>query len=464
MSREVVDRAIGVRAMPRPFRQLLLNTLATGVTSTFLWFALTFWVYVETRSVVATGVIGGAFALSSALLGPVFGTFVDRHLKKTALVLTTAVSAACFLAATAVYATVDTTNLLRLTSPWFWVLIGATLLGSVAGQMRSIVLSTCVTLLVPEDRRDRANGMVGTITGVSFAITSVFSGLVIGTLGMGWAYAMSIALTLFALVHVTRIAIPEDEPEPAAEGEHRAWAVDVHGALEAIRAVPGLTMLIFLAAFNNLVAGVFMALMDAYGLTLVSVEAWGLLWGFISLAFIAGGLFVSRRGLGSNPLRVVLAGNLVNWAVCSVFALRSSIVMLTIGMVVWLGLVPAIEAAEQTILQRNIPFARQGRVFGFAQLVENAASPLTAFLMAPIAEAVFIPLMTNGRGAALIGGWFGTGADRGIALMFSLAGLLGVVVTAMAWASRSYRRLSAADAGQYPAALLTAEPTECAAG
>ncbi len=71
----------------------------------------------------------------------------------------------------------------------------------------------------------------------------------------------------------------------------------------------------------------------------------------------------------------MLVGNLVNWAVCSVFALQSSIVMLTIGMVVWLALIPVIEAAEQTVLQRSIPFERQGRVFGFAQLVENARRP-----------------------------------------------------------------------------------------
>ena len=96
-------------------------------------------------------------------------------------------------------------------------------------------------------------------------------------------------------------------------------------------------MLILLAAFNNLLGGVFMALMDAYGLELVSVETWGLLWGLISLAFIAGGLVVARFGLGSNPLRVVLLGNLVNWTVCSVFALRSSIVLVTIGMIVWLA-------------------------------------------------------------------------------------------------------------------------------
>ena len=323
------------------------------------------------------------------------------------------------------------------------MLVASTLIGSVAAQMRGIALSTCVTLLVPEDARDRANGMVGTVTGISFAITSVFSGLVIGQLGMGWAYFFSLTLVIVALAHMATIRIDEPEPEPVAAGT-AAPLLDVRGALDAIRAVPGLMMLILLAAFNNLLAGVFMALMDAYGLELVSVEAWGLLWGVISLAFIAGGLFVARRGLGPNPVRIVLAGNLANWAVCSVFGLRSSIVLVTVGMIVWLSLIPAIEAAEQTVLQSAIPYDRQGRVFGFASMVENAASPLTAFLMAPIAEAVFMPSMTDGRGADWIGGWFGTGPDRGIALMFTIAGLIGVAVTVVAWRSDSYKRLSLA--------------------
>ena len=320
--------------------------------------------------------------------------------------------------------------------------VAATLVGSVVAQMRGIALSTCVTLLVPDDARDRANGMVGTVTGISFAITSVFSGLVIGQLGMGWAYCAVAGADGggvrphgddHASTSPTSSLQPATPPTPL---------FDVRGALDAIRAVPGLMMLILLAAFNNLLGGVFMALMDAYGLELVSVETWGLLWGVISFAFIAGGLVVARYGLGSNPARVVLAGNLVNWAVCSVFGLRSSIVLVTIGMVVWLALIPAIEAAEQTVLQSSIPFERQGRVFGFAQLIENAASPLTAFLIAPIAEAVFMPTMTDGRGADWIGGWFGTGPDRGIALMFTIAGVIGVIVTAAAWASPSYQRLA----------------------
>ncbi len=437
-----------VQATPAPptpqstvFRRLLVNTLVSGVTSSFLWFALTFWVYIETRSVVATGVIGGAFGLATAAIGPAFGTYVDHHRKKAAMVLATTLSAACFAFATVLFLAVERDHLLRLASPWFWLLVAATLLGSVAGQMRGIALSTCVTLLVPEDARDKANGMVGTITGLSFAITSVFSGLVIGQLGMGWALYGALALTVWSLVHLHGITI--DEPEPERTSDERVPWVDIGAAIEAIRAVPGLSMLIALAAFNNLLTGVFMALLDAYGLELVSVETWGLLFGGISLAFIGGGLLVARYGLGSKPLRVIVLGNLVNWTVCSLFAVRSSIVPLVIGMVIWLALIPVIEAAEQTVLQRSIPFERQGRVFGFAQLIENAAAPITAFMIGPLAETIVMPFMTDGGGADAIGSWFGVGPERGLALMFTVAGLVGVVVTLAVRASRSYRDLSA---------------------
>lgn len=437
-----VETAVSVAAAAgeRTFRRLLVNTLMSGVTSMFLWFALTFWIYLETRSVVATSVVGATFSLSSAFIAPAFGAFVDRRRKHTAMMLATSTSVVCFAAAALLYAATDPDDLLRMRSPAFWALVALTLIGSVASMMRGIALSTCVTLLVAEHRRDRANGLVGTVTGVSMAITSVFSGLVIGALGMGWALGISLTVTVAAWAHLSSIRIPEAAP---ARREASESHLDVRVAIEAIRAVPGLFMLILLAAFNNLLGGVFLALMDAYGLSLVSVETWGILWGFISLALIAGGLVVARVGLGSTPVRVVLIGNLVNWTVCATFTLRSSIVLLTIGMVVWLALMPVIEAAEQTVLQRAIPFERQGRVFGFAQMVENAAAPVTAVCIGPLAETVFMPTMTDGRGADWIGGWFGAGPERGLALLFTLAGLLGIVVTVVARLSRSYRNLAA---------------------
>jgi DHA3 family multidrug efflux protein-like MFS transporter len=111
-------------------------------------------------------------------------------------------------------------------------------------------------------------------------------------------------------------------------------------------------------------------------------------------------------------------------------------------MFIYLCLIPVVEAAEQTIIQKVIPPERQGRVFGFAQSIEQAASPLTAFMIGPIAQFFFIPFMTTGKGIEIFGSWFGTGIDRGIALVFIAAGLVGLTVTLFAMRSYAYRRLS----------------------
>src|SRR3712207_4087241 len=79
-----------------------------------------------------------------------------------------------------------------------------------------------------------------------------------------------------------------------------------------------------------------------------------------------------------------------------------------------------------------------------SQSVEQAASPLTAFLISPVAQFVVIPFMTDGAGARTIGGWFGTGPDRGLALVFVVTALIGLLATLLALVSRPYRRLSAA--------------------
>jgi DHA3 family multidrug efflux protein-like MFS transporter len=218
--------------------------------------------------------------------------------------------------------------------------------------------------------------------------------------------------------------------------------VDLRGTIRVVREVPGLTALIAFSAFNNFLGGVFMALIDAYGLSLVSVQVWGLLWGVLSTGFIVGGLVIARTGLGRNPVRLLLIVNLVLWTVTLLFPLQASIVLLAVGMYVYMLLVPYAEAAEQTVLQKVVPYERQGRVFGFAQSVEQAASPLTAFLISPIAQFVFIPFMTDGAGARWIGDWFGTGADRGLALVFMLTGVVGLIATGLALRSGPYRRLS----------------------
>lgn len=424
----------------KDFYKVLANSLIAGVTTSFLWFALTFWAYLGTRSVLATSIIGGAYMLLASLAGLYFGTYVDHHKKKVAMLHSSLVTGIAFALAAMLYVLVPERQLLDLSGWAFWALVGFTTLGAIAGNLRMIALSTTVSLMVPEDQRDKANGWVGTSNGVAFAITSVFSGLVVGRFGFDWALWLSLMLTLAVTLHVWFfVRIPEKHIAPNAED---ASKVDVRGALAAIRSVDGLMGLIMFTTFNNFLGGVYMSLMDAYGLSLVSVETWGLLWGLISIGFIVGGLVIAKKGLGKSPLRTLFKVNIILWIISIVFTLRTSIVLTTVGLFLYMCLMPVVEAAEQTIIQKVVPHAKQGRVFGFAQSIESAAMPITAFLIGPIAEWFFIPTMVDGRGAELIGDWFGRGYARGLALVFVLAGIIGLVVTLLARRSRAYQTLS----------------------
>lgn len=55
----------------------------------------------------------------------------------------------------------------------------------------------------------------------------------------------------------------------------------------------------------------------------------------------------------------------------------------------------------------------------------------------------------------MIGDWYGIGRDRGMALLFSVAGLIGLIVTLVAMRSAAYRVL----ATHYQQVRLTDEYT-----
>lgn len=423
----------------RAFHHLLINNLIANITNYTVWFAITFWMFLETRSVFATGMVAGVFLVFTSGLAIWFGSLVDHHRKRMMMIASSLASLACYAAAYLGYWADADIRSAKIDSVSLWLFVLVTMFGVIAGNIRMIALPTLVTLLIPDGERDKANGLVGMVSGVGFLVTSAISGFLVGWGGM--VATLGLAMTLSALAAFHLLFVPVDEPAATRDAKepHR---IDLAGTYHVVIAIPGLMALILFATFNNFLGGVFMALMDAYGLSMMSVEQWGVLWAVVSSGFILAGAMIARTGLGANPLKTLLLVNLVVWAVAALFAIQPSIPMLAIGCFLWMFLGPYAEAAEQTVLQRVVPYERQGRVFGFAQSIENAAAPLTAFLIAPMTQFIFVPFMTSGAGADMIGDWFGRGPDRGMALVFTISGLIGVVTAIAALRSRSYRLLS----------------------
>ena len=369
-----------------------------------------------------------------------FGTIVDHNKKKKVMLVSSGITFVAYGIAGILYFIFPKGDLVDWGSLIFWFFGGIILLGGVVENMRNIALSTTVTLLVPKQDHAKANGLVGAVQGVAFLVTSVFSGLSIGFLGMGWTLVIAIVLTGVALVHLFFVDIPEEEilHDPALTSNK----IDIKGSIAAIRAVPGLVALIIFTTFNNLIGGVFVALMDPYGLNLFSVQVWGIVLGVTSTGFILGGLIVAKKGLGKNPLRTLLIVNIATSILGMLFTIREFWILYAVGIFIYMILIPVAEATEQTIIQRVVPFKRQGRVFGFAQSVEAAAAPITAFLIGPIAQFWLIPFMNSPEGKAELGWLLGAGDARGIALVFFIAGLIGLVVTILAFRTKSYALLS----------------------
>lgn len=422
------------------FYNVLVNTLLANVTTSYLWFALTFWLYLETRSVLVTGFVGGAYMLLIAVFSIWFGTLVDRFKKKNVMMGSSIFSLAMFLLGGAMFVAVPESELLQINGVFLWVFASILLIGAVVENMRNVALSTTVTLLVPKDKRANANGLVGATQGVSFIICSVLSGLSVGLLGMGWTLLIAIVFTAVALVHLLFVSIPEEgvlhDPDLANK------KIDIRGSLAAIHAIPGLFALILFSTFNNFIGGVYMALMDPYGLTIFTVEQWGALFGVAGTGFVVGGIVVAKYGLGKNPMKTLLRLAIIMGILGSLFTIRELWWLYAIGIWLYMTLIPAMEAAEQTIIQQLVPFKRQGRVFGFAQAFEAAAAPITAFLIAPIAEFFIIPYMNSDAGKASFGWLLGSGETRGIALVFFFAGLIMVAAALLAFNTKAYKSLS----------------------
>ena len=424
----------------RTFHQILVNTLLANITTSMVWFGLTFWAYLETRSVLVTSVLGGGYMLLIAVLSVPFGTLIDRVRKKTAMVVATAATTGAFAIAAVMFLLIPADRLLDLGGPAFWGFVLVLLVGTVVESIRSLALATCVTILVPAPNRAKANGLVGMVQGVAFALNSVVAGLAIAHLGMGWLLVSGVALIGVSWLHLLTIRI--DEPE-VVHAEGVPVKVDFAAAFRMAQAVPGLLALIFFSTFNNLLGGVFAGLLDPYGLELVSVQAWGFLYAVVTTGYIIGGALIARTGLGSNPVRTLLLANVVMWTIAGTFTIRESIVLLGVGMFFYMGLVTFAEASEQTVLQKVVPFPQQGRVFGFAMALELGAAPFSTFLVGPIAEFWLIPYMGTDAGRATFGWLLGEGDARGIALVFLVAAVIGLAITVLALMSRPYRTISA---------------------
>ncbi|HEX7017754.1 MAG TPA: MFS transporter, partial [Patescibacteria group bacterium] len=231
----------------KTFYHLLFNNLIAGIVNFTVWFGITFYTFLQTQSVFATSIISGLYLVSTAISSIWFGSLVDHNRKKVVMLASSVISLIAYSLSFAVYVTADPAAFTQVSSVTLWLLISVVMAGVLAGNLRNIALPTIVTLLVAADQRDRANGMVGMVSGIGFMVTSMISGFLVGHSGMYLVLLLAIVATMVAIIHLFFIPVTEKE---IVHTEGATSKIDIKGTIKVVAAVPGLFALIFFTTFN----------------------------------------------------------------------------------------------------------------------------------------------------------------------------------------------------------------------
>ena len=335
----------------RPFRRLWSARCVSFLGDSLGLVALLLYVADATGqgTAVALLLLVGDFA--PALLGPFTGAIGDRFGLRRAMV-------ACDLAQGVLVA------LIALTLPSLPLLLALVGLRSLAGHIFQPASRAAVPALVPDRDLEAANSAVGFGTNVSEALGPLLAAALFPVVGVEGVLLVD-AATFFASAAILA-SLPPLPPTSAEQGARTSLLHEARAGLGYVRSVPLVRTVAFgffaVVAFNGIddVALVFLARESLGG----GDSAASLLYAAVGVGLLVGYALLARRA-GRLPMALLLvvgfgassAGNLLSglaWSVAAAFALQAA---RGVGLA-------AMDVAANTILQRAVPAAMLGWVFG----------------------------------------------------------------------------------------------------
>jgi MFS family permease len=407
----------------------LVSLFGSGLTA----FALGVWVYQRSGSVTQYALITLAAVLPRVIVSPLAGVMIDRWDRRLTMLLADLGAGSCSLAVA----------LLLFSGKLEVCQVAVAVACSAAfGAFQSPAYAASIVLLVPNDRLNRANGMLQLSQALADLFAPLAAGFLVLVIQVEGVLLIDFATFLVAAGELLAVRIPRPEAQArAARAGLRELAQEAWQGWRLISAQAGLTVLLGFTAVFNFIWGMVGAL--AAPLVLGFSDAAGL-GAFLTVAgagMLAGSLIMSAWAAGPRrKVLVILGAELFSGLCFMLIGLRPALATVALGAFGAHLTIAVIGSSSRTLWQRKIAPGMQGRVFAIQEMVARSAAPLAIALAGPLAEHAFEPLMAGGSLlASSIGAIIGTGAGRGIGLMFLLMGLAKAASAAAGWLFRPLR-------------------------
>lgn len=410
------------------------SQLVSILTSGMSGFALTIWMYEQTKSATAMAAVQVFYVVPFLVMSFFAGPMIDRYNRKLMMALSDICAAigtaAIFVAFLCGHAEV-------------WMIYAAASLLGIGNSFQWPAFSATISLMVPKEQLGRVNGMMSLMEAGPSVFAPILAGALLPVLGITGILALDIATFFLAVGTLLFVDVPS--PPKSADGAKASGNIFKEAAwgFRYIFDRPSLLSLQLLLLAGNLFSGIGGNLVAPMILARTGADSVAL--GGVQTAFaiggVAGGLVISAWGGFKHRSLGITLGWIVQGIATCAFGFGSTFWVWAVFAALTSLASPLINASNQAIWQSKVPPDMQGRVFSARRLIAWLANPLTPLIAGPLADYVLEPAMRDPASgpARLLGPFFGTAPGAGMGVIIAASGLLVVASALVAWAFPAVR-------------------------
>lgn len=413
---------------------LWLSQSVSQLGSSMTSFALVLWAYEQSRSALSVSLMSFCNYVPYILVSMFVGAFVDRHRKKTIMLVADSVAAA---GTVTVFGLLATGHL----AVWNIYIINAVIGITTAFQQPASAVA--VGKLVPKDKISNVSGMNSFSQNLIVVFSPMLAAALFAMGGLSLLLLVDLATFIFAFcmllffIQIPDQLMKKEYQSPfAGTAEGFAFLKEEKGIFY-IMLTMALINFFSRLTYENILSPMILA-RSGSSLALGTVNA------CMGIGGIAGGIIVSLKKESRHKASAIyisaslsfLFGDLLMAAGRNVFWWSAAAIAACIP-------IPFIMANQNTILYKKVPQQMQGRVFAVRNAIQYSTIPVGILLGGYLADYVFEPFMeTETELTMLLGQIVGKGSGSGMAVMFLCTGICGFTVSILSCFNREIKKLN----------------------
>jgi len=354
--------------------------------STIVYFAITWWITIETGNPVFLAIASTLYIISNVIVLPFAGVLSDRLNKKQLII---------FADSSQVIATIVLIVLFALNLANIYVVFVIISIRSIFQAIHLPTVNSIIPAMVPKEKLTRINGINYLFTGL-VEITAPFVGaallLNLTVNQVLWTDFITFAIALIPLL-IVKIPSVNGSNEKLEKSFKREFAM----GFRTLRLIPGLLILLILAMFQNLLIRPITTLMPYYVNVIHSggVLDLAIVMGFMQGSMIVGAFITSVKKKWRHQMSIYFLGVMIINVGYIMFAFvpTGAILMIGISAAVFSLYFPIINSLYQTMIQTVVPKDTIGRIFAIDFALSMAIAPIGTLASGFLTELFGLPLL-----------------------------------------------------------------------